>query len=178
MYEKIVTNHSHTHTPGDSTYLDTFRFPDGRAFPPSYQAFCKELGYGRLCELFLVYVPLGDYPDSWLVQHRKIKFLFDDYLNPPLFVIREDPQGIELIEHAIPFARSENEDFLFWDMRHPLPDGEYPIYCTAFSSGIYFAGNSLPEFIRKVTSPEHFKSVLNFHTQPLKAVFEGFKVLT
>ncbi|RBL90712.1 hypothetical protein DF182_30165 [Chitinophaga flava] len=42
------------------------------------------------------------------------------------------------------------------------------------SSGLQFAGNSLPEFIHRVTS-ESFKSVLKFHTQPLEATFEGFK---
>lgn len=84
--------------PADIAALKAFRFDNGQPFPPSYIDFCEQYGYGRLCGLFLIYVPLGDYPDSWFVQHNNIKALFDDYLDPPLYAIEEVPGGEALLK--------------------------------------------------------------------------------
>ncbi|KAA2242647.1 hypothetical protein F0L74_08940 [Chitinophaga agrisoli] len=177
MYEKIVTVKETPKIFADERFLQTFRFDNGQPLPPSYQAFCTELGYGRLCNLFLVYIPMGDHPDSWEVQFEEMKDLFDSYIDPPLYAVEEVEGGVDLIKNAAPFARSENGEFLFWDMRHPLADGEFPIYFTDFSAGISLAGNSLPEFIKNVSTASSFKSILKFYSKPLEASFEGFKEL-
>ncbi|NSL88090.1 SMI1/KNR4 family protein [Chitinophaga sp. Mgbs1] len=177
MYNDIVTITQEPKIFGDQDFLDTFRFENGYPFPPSYTAFCNELGYGKLCDLFLIYIPMGDHPDSWVVQYKKMKGLFDYYLDPPLFAIREAEGGTDLIANAIPFARSENGEFLFWDIRHPQPHGEFPVYFTDFSTGIRPAGNSLTTFIKNVSGEATFKSVLKFYQKPLEASFQGFKEL-
>jgi len=48
----------------DAEYLATHQLADSLGFPPSYQEFAKEFGWGRLGGLFLIYVLLGNYPDS------------------------------------------------------------------------------------------------------------------
>jgi len=177
MFEKIINIKTQPVIFGDEISLATFRFENGAPFPPSYLSFCRELGYGRLCDLFLIYIPLGEHPDSFLLQSEEMKDLFISYIDPPLYAIQEVPGGVELIKNAVPFARSENGEFLFWDIRNQLPDGEFPIYFTDFSNGISLAGNSIPEFIKNVTSPDRFKSILKFYPKPLNNTFEGFKEL-
>lgn len=52
----------------DEAFLIEHRFENGMGFPPSYIDYVKTLGYGRLCGLWNIHIPLGDHPDSWL--HR------------------------------------------------------------------------------------------------------------
>jgi hypothetical protein len=120
---------------------------------------------------FVNYIPMGDHPDSWLVQNKALKQLFNDYLNPPLSSIAAH---IDLIKNAELFAMSENGEFLFWDIQHPLPNGEFPIYFTDFAIGVFFAGNSIAEMIETFTDHAQFKSVLKFYENPLIPCFEGF----
>jgi hypothetical protein len=119
----------------------------------------------------------SDHPDSFQVQSESMKELFDDYLNPPLDIVQRTENGAELISRALPFARSENGDFLFWDTGEPLSDGEYPIYLTDFSGGINLAGNALDEVIKNLIHPDHFRSVLFFHNKPLESTFKCFRQL-
>lgn len=174
MYKDILNVSKNSSIFPDYSFLDTFQFDNGKNLPPSYKDFCKELGYGLLCRLFLIYIPQGNHPDSWMIQNEDMKYLFLSYINPPLHAITKVEKGVDLIRRAEPFARSENGDFLFWDTENSLSNGEFPVYFTNFSNGINFAGNSLLEFIKIITSESTFKSVLNFHKRPLNPVFEGF----
>ncbi|HWW41500.1 SMI1/KNR4 family protein [Pedobacter sp.] len=157
----------------DEATLANYRLPGGLSFPPSYRQFCLELGHGLLCGLFMIYMPMADeqHPDAFQLQYPAMRSLFDTYLDPPLLAISDTPGGIGLIQNGVPFATSENGEFLFWDIRERLPDGEFPIYFTGFDLGIVHAGNSLFEFLALVTRSETFKSVLPFYTRPLEAVF-------
>ena len=83
----------------DAAFLQTHQLADGQGFPPSYRAFATELGWGRLCGLWLIYVPLGPYPDSWLVQSPAIRRLMDAFYaameHDPLFVEPDGYAGLE-----------------------------------------------------------------------------------
>ncbi len=178
MYKKNLKIDTPSKNWGDADFIEVFRFPNGSSLPPSYKTFCLELGYGRLCKLFLIYIPLKKaHVDAWQVQNKDLKGLFQSYLNPPLYSIASQEGAIKLIETAEPFAMSENGEFLFWDISNPLSNGEFPIYFTDFSNGVHFAGNSLLEFINIVTHPDKFKSVLKFYQRPLEKCFEGFQNL-
>jgi hypothetical protein len=179
MFEKILTLTATPVITGDEAYLNTFRFANGLPLPPSYIRFCQELGYGRLAGLFLIAIPLknAQHPDSFQVQKAAMKILFDEYLDPPLDAIMQVKDGPELIRQAQPFAHSENGEFLFWDTRNPLPDGELPVYYTDFSGGIRHAGNSLTDLIRKITDPQDYRSVLYFNRAPLNPVFEPLTLI-
>lgn len=67
-------------TQSDLIVLENFRFTNGKRFPRSYREFAKKYGYGLLCELFLIYVPLGDYCDSWENQTKILKDTFNDFI--------------------------------------------------------------------------------------------------
>lgn len=158
---------------------ETAKMLNGAAFPPSFLAYGRELGYGLLCRLVIVYLPYAgefeQHPDSWFIQSRKIKAIFEYYLDEMINVLEDDPAYPQLIAHGIPFARTENGEFLFWDGSKKQDNGELPIYFTDFSTGIYHAGDSLYEFIANVTSAQHFKSVLRFTSQPLPATFKPYQ---
>ncbi|SDF14066.1 hypothetical protein SAMN05216464_11393 [Mucilaginibacter pineti] len=166
-------------TAGDETAIAAFRLPDGNLLPPSYLQFCRELGYGLLCNLFMIYIPMADadHPDSFQLQSAAMRLLFEQYLNPPLFAITDTPDGVALISAAVPFAATENGEFLFWDTRNRLPNGEYPVYFTGFNNGIIHTGNSLTELILNVTTQVGVKPVLPFYLKPLDAVFESRAVI-
>ena len=145
-------------------------------FPKSYEHYVEELGYGLLCNLFIFYLPwAGKYkmhPDSWFVQNKEMKSLFDYYIQTLLSVLNEDDK--ELLKSAEPFAKSENGEFLFWNRSQILANNEMPIYCTDFSSGIHHVGNSLYDFICLVTG-ENYKSALKLYTNPLPSIFKPYK---
>lgn len=147
------------------------------ALPPSYLSFVRELGYGRLCGLFIVYIPFDQphthHPDTLSVQNDAMRSTFQEYLELDISML-EDPVCRDLVTHAEPFGISENGHFLFWDTRAPTGAGEYPIYLADFPVGIYPAGDSLVEFIKIVTDPVRFQSVLRFSNAPRPASFYPF----
>lgn len=144
-------------------------------FPKSYETYSKELGYGLLCNLFIIYLPwAGEYnlhPDSWFVQNIEMKDLFQYYLDVELSIFDENDK--KLLEFAEPFAKSENGEFLFWDKRVVLENNEMPIYFTDFASGIFYVGSTIYELITIVTG-EEYKNVLKFYTKQLPLTFESF----
>jgi hypothetical protein len=60
----------------DIPTLLRYTFADGKGFPPSYIDFAMELGWGRLCRLFLVYIPLAQLlaktKPSYSAIHKRI----------------------------------------------------------------------------------------------------------
>lgn len=161
--------------PADTAYLQAHRLADGQGFPPSYQAFATELGWGRLGGLWLIYVPLGPYPDSWLVQSPNIRQAMDAFYaameHDPLFV---EPDGYEGIEQSlVPFASSENGEYLAWDLGHRDAGGELPIYVIASRmGGIRYGAGNLQQWLEKCTDAEAVKPMLGPGHQALPAVFE------
>lgn len=161
--------------PADTEYLRTHKLADGLGFPPSYIDFATQLGWGRLGGLLLVYVPLGQYPDSWLVQSPKIKQYMDDFYeemeHDPFLV---EPDGYEGIEQSLlPFALSENGEYLAWDVAHRTPDGELPIYVIASRlGGIRYGAENLSRFVEKCTDEAAVKNMFGTGYHALPAVFE------
>ena len=147
----------------DIPELQAYTFEDGKGFPPSYSDFATELGWGRLCGLFLVYVPLGRHPDSWLVQSPHIRQLMDEFydeMEHDYFLL--EPDGYEGLERAlVPFAMSENGQYLAWDANHRNAAGEFPIYVIAARmGGIRFGADNLYQFVEKCTDDAAVKTVL------------------
>jgi hypothetical protein len=155
--------------------LTTHRLPDNRGFPPSYQTFAKEFGWGRLGELFLIYVPLGDYPDSWQVRSPYIREAMDEFYAEmeydPLFLEPDGYPGLE--KSLLPFAMSENGEYLAWDMSKRGPDEELPIYVLASRlGGMCYGGANLDEFVDNCLSEQKVKRVLGTGYPPLPPTFE------
>jgi hypothetical protein len=154
--------------------LLAFRFEDGTGFPASYIEFAKQYGYGVTCDQFLIYVPLGDYCDSFKNQSRAIRGTYSDVLGSAedvWFDLAPDVD-FEKLKRLIPFAGSENGNYLFWDPARKTPD-EMDIYITDFRGlGFVKAAANLQELIEKMTSAERYKEVSPlFYKEPLPATF-------
>ncbi len=155
--------------------LIRFRFDDGSSFPTSYIDFAKQYGFGRTCGEFLIYVPMGDYCDSFFNQTLAIKRTYSDVLRSPndvWFPLKPDVD-FEKLKRLIPFARSENGNYLFWDSERSIPD-EMDIYITDFGGlGFIKTASSLYELIEKMTDSNQFKKVFPlFYKDALPATFE------
>ena len=161
---------------GDLPALYSHVFPNGRKFPASYVQFAEQFGYGLACNSFIVYIPMGDHGDSWEVQNPIFKERFLDVLewgDPE--ELKEDilyPDGsIELLQRAEPFAKSEQGEYLFWDIESGNGD-EFDIYITDFKGlGFTRAAASLFGFFEKITSASTYKDLLPFNQAPLPAEF-------
>ena len=167
--------------PADGAYLQAHRFPDGQGFPASYQAFATQFGWGRLCAFWLIYVPLGSYPDSWLVQSPAIRQLMDAFYaemdHDPLF---REPDGYDGIEQSLlPFARSENGEFLAWDLAHRDAAGALPIYVLApHLGGMRYGAQSLEHLVEECTDEVAVKTMLGAGYTALPAVFEPLPLVS
>ena len=74
---------------------------------------------------FLLYVPLGHYPDSWLVHNPYIREAMDDFyaeMEPDGSFCLEPDGYLGLERSLLPFARSENGQYLTWDISKRGPD--------------------------------------------------------
>ena len=160
----------------DTEYLANHRLPDNLGFPPSYQAFAKEFGWGRLGGLFLIYVPLGDYPDSWLVRSPYIReaiAAFYAEMEPDAPFPLEPDGYLGLERSLLPFAMSENGEYLAWDTSKRGPDKELPIYVIASRmGGLRYGGANLNEFVERCLSEQAVKQVLGPGYPPLPPTFE------
>ena len=166
---------------GDITFLETYTFDNGSHFPKSYRDFAKQLGYGKTLGQFLIYIPMDDHGDSWNVRSEEIRDTYfeeieniEDEDDDDFVYILEPDGSLELMKTWVPFASSENGEYLFWDIREEH-NKEFDIYITDFRSGIIKAAKDLHELIDKMSDPEKFKKVLPFNEKPLPKVFKPLK---
>lgn len=161
----------------DTAFLATYQLADQQGFPPSYQAFAREFGWGRLGQLLLLYVPLGDYVDSWLVRSPAIRqallACYQD-ADPAADSFLWEPDGYPGLEQALlPFAKSENGQYLAWDTSHRRPDQELPIYVIAARmAGLRYAGATLDEVVARCLHPHEVRRVLGPGYAPLPPTFD------
>lgn len=160
----------------DEAYLTNHQLSDKLGFPPSYQEFAREFGWGRFGGLFLIYVPLGDYPDSWPVRSPYIREAMDEFYEEmePADPFPLEPDGYPGLEKALlPFAMSENGEYLAWDTSQRGSDKELPIYVLAARMGsLRYGGASLHEFVERCLSGQEVKQVLGPGYPPLPPTFE------
>lgn len=164
---------------GDKSFLLEYRFPDGLGFPPSYIDFALNVGWGRLCNLFLIYIPVSDHPDSWIKQTSVLKGNIDTFYTEvdydPLFL---EPDGYEkLPQSAIPFAMSENGEYLIWDSYNRNQDKELPIYVImSRMGGIRYGSDNLYNFIDNCTNSDLIKKMMGNGYTALPYSFEPMHV--
>lgn len=167
----------------DTHFLSSYKFKDNKGFPPSYISFSTEVGWGRLCELFLVYIPLTiSHPDSWQERSAYIKELMDSFYEDVVedldydFLLEPDGNP-NLIKHAIPFAMSENGEYLVWDTLNRNEYDEFPIYVlTSRMSGVRYGGNDIFQFIESCIDNDKVKNVLGSGYNKLLLKFESLEL--
>lgn len=154
---------------GDSSALETF------VFPKSYVDFVEKYGYGLSCNLFLIYIPMGDYPDSFFVRKDEIISTYQDVLDDEdeIWFDLEPDITYEQLKQMVPFGISENGHYLFWDTGESSENGEFNIYITDFRGvGFTKVASNLYEFFERVTSKEEFETVLPFTQEALSKTFK------
>jgi len=148
LYSSIRTQGDPTLTHVDLDLLDSYRFADGAGFPASYRAFVREMGWGRLFGLWLVYPPvLGGYADGWQARSRILTERFRDVYRDgeaEEFDWMIEPDGTwSLVDSLRVFAISENGDVLLWDTAVRDERGEFPVYCSQRMDSLRLLGPSL-----------------------------------
>jgi hypothetical protein len=168
----------------DFRALDEYRFDDGRGFPGSYRCFVRELGWGRLFGLWLVYPPVRPgYADGWHGRSRNLR----DRLRA---MYREgeaagydwmiEPDGHwAMVDTLYPFAFSENGAYLLWDVAARDAAGEFPVYRSARMDSIELVGPSLDVAMRRLQADaialgaEFVPVEVDFEPLPAVALDEG-----
>lgn len=155
--------------------LETFRFNNGRPFPHSYKEFASKYGYGLSLGLFFIYIPMKNYSDSIFVQSKSIKGTYQNIVDG-----KEDcwfdlgEITFEQLKNLYPFARSENSDYLFWDVESGTD--EMDIYLTDFRGGFIHVANSLDNFFDKATNSKLFGDFPLKFSEPLPAIFKPYTI--
>lgn len=167
---------------GDLDFLENFRFSNKRKFPISYKKFVKEYGYGRALGGWFIYIPMGNYGDSWLEQNPLFKERFEyvlDWDEEIVDMILEPDGSRELMQKCEPFAKSEDGSYLFWDIESQPIEEEFDIYLTDFSGlGVRKVATSIDELFDKMTDNNLFKEVEPlFRQEPYPAIFECIEEL-
>src|SRR5579884_2055973 len=71
--------------------LRTVRLPGGLALPPSYEEWARTFGYGEVCKILMVQVPLPErHPDSLLEWSAETKAFFLESLEEGRFEFPPD----------------------------------------------------------------------------------------
>ncbi|SUB88398.1 Uncharacterised protein [Porphyromonas macacae] len=168
----IITN-------GDISTLHSFTFKNGRKFPSSYISFVEKYGYGLSCGLFIIYIPMDNYPDSFFIRSKEIILTYQDVLDDEekLWFDIEPDLKYEDLKNLIPFGMSENGHYLFWDIMSKEKKDEMNIYITDFRGiGFLKVANDLYDFFEKVVSKSKYKEVLPFTENALPNIFQVFKI--
>ncbi|OCG56726.1 hypothetical protein A9G36_02520 [Gilliamella sp. Choc6-1] len=160
--------------PVDRDFLDNYIFGNNREFPNSYKDFAINYGYGLLCNLFLIYIPMENYCDSWQNQFKFMKQLFSEYIDNEWYLTLDPDGDIVLMRDAVPFAKSENGEFLFWNINSKSKNNEFDIYITDFKGlGVVKIAETLDEFVYKITHAGDYPETKYFISNSLPAEFKS-----
>ncbi|GAA2915981.1 hypothetical protein JOD62_002579 [Microbacterium keratanolyticum] len=133
----------------DFAALESFRFPDGLGYPPSYQAFVRECGWARTFGLWLIYPPvLPGYADGRERADNLTARFLDSYLDGQSeeFDWMVEPDGTWGTPASLRvFGWSENGDALLWDTSARRRDGEFPVWESRGLNALHLLGGSLAE---------------------------------
>ncbi|MDO6819045.1 SMI1/KNR4 family protein [Zobellia sp. 1_MG-2023] len=138
---------------GSIELLHSHTFFNGRKFPQSYINFVENYGYGLSCDLFIIYIPMENYPDSFFIRSQEIIGTYQEVLDneDELWFDMEPDLSYKKLKDLIPFAMSENGHYLFWDIESENSE-EFDIYITDFKGlGFTKTGGNLYDFFEKLT---------------------------
>ncbi|MDH6282263.1 hypothetical protein [Prescottella agglutinans] len=172
-FSSIRVQGAPTLTHVDLDLLDTYRFADGAGFPESYRVFVREVGWGRLFGLWLVYPPvLEGYADGWQARSRilteRLREAYRDGRAEEFDWMIEPDGDWALVDSLQVFAVSENGDVLLWDTGVRDERGEFPVYCSQKMNSLRLLGASL-EAAAPVLRAEAAAFVSDFDFEPLTA---------
>lgn len=159
----------------DDSRLKAVDLGPGFELPESYRAFAREMGYGLLCDLFIIYIPMEGKGDSLEVRSKALQAVIAETIADDLF--EYEPDGsLELAQRLIPFGISENGHTLAWDPDETTGPGEHPIY--AIGSKFLAVNRAAPDLFSFVErcQDDRVKSILGPGYKPLPSRFQPMRV--
>ena len=139
----------------DEEALDSYRFPDGEGFPPSYREFIRHAGWGRLFGLWLIYPPvLPGFADGLegrggnLTAHFHAVYL--DGREEGFDWMVEPDADWDLPASLRGFGWSENGDALLWDTAARAADGEFTVWESRSLGSLHRLGGNLGEALPRL----------------------------
>lgn len=154
----------------DRSVVDTLRLEGDFRLPQSYADFASTLGYGLLCGLFIVYVPMASHPDSLPVRSRELHAMLNDSIDADLFEYEPDGSPA-LVRRLVPFGISENGHTLAWDPAEATGDRECMIYVVAPKTlAVRRGASDLYTFVEQCLD-ERVRAMLGSGYAPLKPTF-------
>ncbi|WP_437624601.1 SMI1/KNR4 family protein [Sorangium sp. So ce1151] len=123
----------------------------GVPLPPSFCDFARRFGYGRIFNLMILFIPMGNHCDSITVRGPSLVRFFHEEIDNKYF--EYDPDGSpELARRLIPFGISEDGHFFAWDPAEPTGGGELMIYAIGSKMlAVRRAGRNLYELLHGIT---------------------------
>jgi len=61
--------------------IGNFLYLAGELDSRFWEDFVRQYGYGLSCGLFIIYIPMGDYPDSFFIRSKEIISTYQDVLD-------------------------------------------------------------------------------------------------
>lgn len=154
--------------------LDSTQLQPGFKLPQSYRHFAMELGYGLLCRLLIIYIPMEG-EDSLLRRNAVLRHTIQQGIEEELFEYEPDGSP-ELAKRLVPFGISENGHILAWDPKDRSGPDEHRIYVLGSKLlAVRRAAKDLYEFVEECLD-SRVKGMLGSGYSPLPAVFEPFVV--
>jgi hypothetical protein len=113
--------------------LRTIELRDGFKLPQSYCDFAQNLGYGLLCNLFIIYIP-KEGGDDLIKRNATLTKVLQEGVENEFFEYEPDGSP-ELALSLIPFGVSENGHILAWNPNERSEPDEYYIYIVGYELG-------------------------------------------
>jgi len=160
-------------TQSDPEALDKVRLSGRFRLPKSYRDFATQFGYGKLCSIVLIYIPMEG-EDSLLVRRDTLREVFVDGLAENLWEF--DPDGSPaLVKRLEPFGISENGHIFAWDPAEQTEADEFAIYAVGSKLlAIRRAADNLYDFVAGCLD-DRVKTMLGSGYKPLPATFKPLK---
>lgn len=155
----------------DETALAQTRLAGGFGLPASYRDFARTYGYGLLCGLLIIFVPIPDCDEDDLVTRSPaLGAFFREGIAEEWFEYEPDGSP-DLVARLVPFGISENGHFLAWNPAEITGPDEAMIYVVSPKFlAVRRAAPTLYELIAGCLD-ERVKQILGSGYAPLPATF-------
>lgn len=171
-FPKLSFSHPPTVTAIPHKLKQTFLQPNFR-LPPSYCDFAQQCGYGLLCNLLIVYIPMPGC-DGLAERNAVLTHVIHEGVANGWFEYEPDGSP-ELVRRLIPFGISENGHILAWNPHEQTNKNEHYIY--TIGSKLLAVRRAAPDLFSLVEMclDERVRGILGSGYTPLPPTFHPYK---
>lgn len=155
--------------------LASLELKPGFRLPPSYCDFAVHFGYGELCKILIVYIPIPDWGDDLSERHAVLTSVIAEGVAEEYFEYEPDGSP-ELVNRLVPFGISIDGHILTWDPEDKTARDEYRIYVLGPKLlAVRRAATDLYDFLEKCLD-DRVAAMLGSSYEPLHATFAPVSV--